>query len=67
MPSTDYSKLGRAELIRDLRKRDAEGRLGLVWERNDGEREKALNDDFVALGPRLRTLRRSRAVSQRPN
>ena len=49
MPSTDYSKLGKSELIRLLQRRDAERRLGLMWERNDIEREAALNDDFVAL------------------
>ena len=49
MSATDYSKFGRAELIRALKQRDAERRLGLVWERDDIEREQALNDDFVGL------------------
>ena len=49
MSATDYSKFGRAELIRALKQRDAERRLGLVWERDEIEREQALNDDFVAL------------------
>ena len=49
MSVTDYSKLGKPELIRALKQRDAERRFGLVWERDDIKREQALNDDFVAL------------------
>lgn len=45
----DYSNNTRAELIRLLQARDAEPRLGLFWEKDLIEREKALNDDFVAL------------------
>lgn len=45
----DYSNNTRAELIRLLQARDADPRLGLFWEKDLIEREKALNDDFVAL------------------
>lgn len=49
MPKTKYDHLSREELITVLVKRDSERKLGLVWERNLAEHEKALNSDFVAL------------------
>ena len=49
MSVPDYAQHGRAELVRLLQMREAERRFGLVWERDEIEREKALNDDFVAL------------------
>lgn len=45
----NYDDYSREELIRELRKRDRRPRFGLVWERKEIEREKAENDDFVAL------------------
>lgn len=47
MPSYDH--LDRDTLIRLLQRRDAERQLGLVWERDEIEADKALNSDFVAL------------------
>ena len=44
-----YEGLSQAELVNLLIKRDAEAKLGLVWERNEIERDQALNDSFVAL------------------
>lgn len=44
-----YDHLDRNALIRLLQRRDAERQLGLVWERDALEADKALNDDFVAL------------------
>lgn len=44
-----YDHLERDDLIRLLQRRDAERELGLVWERDELEADKALNDDFVAL------------------
>lgn len=44
-----YDDLERDDLIRLLQRRDAERELGLVWERDELEADKALNDDFVAL------------------
>lgn len=44
-----YDHLSQQELIALLHKRDATRKLGLVWERDDLEHEKALNDDFVVL------------------
>ena len=45
-----YTDLSREELIRLLEARDRDtNRLGLVWERNEIERDKSLNSDFVAL------------------
>jgi adenine-specific DNA-methyltransferase len=44
-----YDNLERDDLIRLLQRRDAERELGLVWERDELEADRALNDDFVAL------------------
>ncbi|WP_224981279.1 site-specific DNA-methyltransferase [Geomonas agri] len=44
-----YAHLSKEELIAQLMKRDAERKLGLVWERNAIEHDRALNGDFVAL------------------
>lgn len=44
-----YEHLSKADLIALLQKRDATRKLGLVWERNEVEHEKALNDDFVTV------------------
>ena len=49
MPPPDYSKLGKSQLVGLLQQLEAERPLGLVWERDNIECEKALNDDFVAL------------------
>lgn len=50
MPSR-YDHLSKDELLRLLQARDLRDktRFGLVWEANEIERDKALNDDFVAL------------------
>jgi adenine-specific DNA-methyltransferase len=48
-----YDHLDRDDLIRLLQRRDAERQLGLVWERDEIEAERALNDDYVALQPDL--------------
>ena len=44
-----YDHLDRDQLVRLLERRDAERPLGLVWERDGIEADRALNDDFVAL------------------
>jgi len=44
-----YENLNREELIRLLEARDSRERFGLVWEADEIGREKALNNDFVAL------------------
>src|SRR5690606_8308638 len=44
-----YAHLTREQLLRLLERRDAERQLGLVWERDEIEADRALNDDFVAL------------------
>lgn len=44
-----YADYTREQLIRLLQRRDAERQLGLVWERDEIEADRALNDDFVAL------------------
>lgn len=46
-----YDHLQRDDLIRLLQRRDAERQLGLVWERDEIEADRALNDDYVALQP----------------
>lgn len=49
--TTRYDDLSREELIKllEARERRDVARFGLVWEGNEIERDKALNDDFVAL------------------
>ncbi|PZN81975.1 MAG: site-specific DNA-methyltransferase [Candidatus Methylumidiphilus alinenensis] len=42
----DYTK---DQLLRLLRERDRKPKFGLVWERDEIEHDKAVNDDFVAL------------------
>lgn len=42
-----YDHLTKEELIGLLHKRDASRKLGLVWERDEIELERVLNDDFV--------------------
>ena len=53
-----FDHLSREELIALLEKKQAERKLGLVWERNEIEHEKALSDGFVgyygAAEPRFR-------------
>ena len=44
-----YNHLSKDELIAQLIKRDSERKLGLVWERDQIEHDRALNGDFVAL------------------
>lgn len=48
----DYSTLTNQELIELLKRRDSQTPLGLVWERNEIEHDRALNDDFVAMSVR---------------
>ena len=51
MAKRNYSDLNKTELIQLLEARDRRDatRFGLVWEANEIERDKALNQDFVAL------------------
>lgn len=46
-----YDHLNAEQLRSLLERRDAERRLGLVWERDEIERDRALNGDFVSLTP----------------
>ncbi|GIM47656.1 site-specific DNA-methyltransferase [Collibacillus ludicampi] len=45
--ATQYDHLSREELIALLLKRDATRKLGLVWERDELEADRTVNDDFV--------------------
>lgn len=47
--TTKYENYTKQELMQLLLKRDAERPLGLVWERDDIEHERSLNQDFVSL------------------
>ncbi len=51
MAAKNYSDLSQSELVRLLEARDRRDatRFGLVWEANEVERDRALNQDFVAL------------------
>lgn len=44
-----YEEYSREELLRLLRERDRKPRFGLVWERDEIEHDRSLNDDFVVL------------------
>jgi adenine-specific DNA-methyltransferase len=46
-----YESLSKTQLIHLLRKRDSERRLGLVWERNEIEADRAIDANFVACQP----------------
>lgn len=48
MPSP-YDHLDRESLIKLLQRRDADRSLGLVWEREGIEMDRALNEDYVAM------------------
>lgn len=45
----NYEQYSREELLHLLRERDRKPKFGLVWERNEIDHDKSLNDDFVAL------------------
>lgn len=45
----NYEDKSKEELIQILNRRDSKRKLGLVWERDEIEHDKALNQDFVAL------------------
>jgi hypothetical protein len=49
MAEGKYADLSKEELIRLLEARERRARFGLVWEADEIERDKALNNDFVAL------------------
>lgn len=44
-----YDNLTREQLVNLLIKRDAQRKLGLVWERDEIEEDRALNSDFVVM------------------
>ena len=45
----DYNHLSQEQLIALLKRREREAAYGLMWERDEIEPDKAMNDDFVAL------------------
>jgi adenine-specific DNA-methyltransferase len=45
----DYKELTREQAINLLIKRDAQRKLGLVWEREEIDSDAALNRDFVVM------------------
>lgn len=49
-PAGKYDALDREALVRLLERRDAERQLGLVWERDELETDRADHRDYVALG-----------------
>lgn len=46
--SSRYDDLTHEQLVSLLVRRDAERKLGLVWERNEIERDRALNSNFIS-------------------
>lgn len=49
MAKRSYDHLNRDELISVLKSRDLERRYGLVWEREEIQKDAGLNEDFVAM------------------
>lgn len=47
--ANNYDSYSKQELVQLLNKRDYERKLGLVWERDDIEHERTINNDFVTL------------------
>ncbi|MFD4707920.1 site-specific DNA-methyltransferase [Gottfriedia sp. NPDC058432] len=47
--ASKYDHLTKEQLIAILNERDSSRKLGLVWERNEIEKDNSLNDDFVTL------------------
>lgn len=47
--NTKYDHLSKEELVSLLLSRDSSRKIGLVWERDELEHEKSLNNDFVTL------------------
>jgi adenine-specific DNA-methyltransferase len=47
--SDQFESLTREQLLQLLRQRERQKKLGLVWERNEIERDRALDDHFIAL------------------
>jgi hypothetical protein len=66
MPQT-YEELSKEDLIRRMVRRDAERKFGLVWERNEIEREekRALTGEvvFAVLGGRSFPVARRRGTT----
>jgi len=46
-----YNNLTKEELIRILERREQDIQYGLTWERDEIEKDNALNDDFIVLKP----------------
>ena len=49
--TSKYEEYSKDELLRMLRERDRKPKFGLVWERDEIEHDRSLNDDFVVLEP----------------
>ena len=48
--TSKYDRYSKEELIKIIEERDRKPRLGLVWERDEIDHDRSLNQDFVALG-----------------
>lgn len=49
MAKINYEEYTKDDLIRLIRERDRKPKFGLVWERDEIDHDKSLNDDFVVL------------------
>ena len=47
--TSKYDRYSKEELIKIIEERDRKPRLGLVWERDEIDHDRSLNQDFVAL------------------
>jgi len=49
--TSKYDRYSKEELIKIIEERDRKPRLGLVWERDEIDHDRSLNQDFVTLNP----------------
>jgi adenine-specific DNA-methyltransferase len=47
--TSKYDRYSKEELIKIIEERDRKPRLGLVWERDEIDHDRSMNQDFVAL------------------
>ncbi len=47
--TSKYDRYSKEELVKIIEERDRKPRLGLVWERDEIDHDRSMNQDFVAL------------------
>ncbi|MBE0501496.1 MAG: site-specific DNA-methyltransferase, partial [Desulfuromonadales bacterium] len=47
--ASKYERYSKEELVRIIEERDRKPKFGLVWERDEIDHDRSLNQDFIAL------------------